>query len=1030
MSDINVQSFSGKVKVSNDLTVTTNVHADYFKGDGSLLTNLPSGSGGVWNTNSDNEIYFISSNVGISNADPGHNLSVGSNLYVDDDGSNVLVVTGNVKADHFVGDGSLLTGLSGSGGVWSTNAANEIYFINNNVGISNADPGHNLSVGSNLYVDDDGLDVLVVTGNVNATYLKGNGSMITNLPSGSGGVWSTNADNEIYFISSNVGISNSNPGHNLSVGSNLYVDDDGSNVLVVDGNIAAESIVIGGISIVPSYPLSLVTETGNITPHTIQFTNATTGLVVSSNIVVTGNVTAAYLHGDASNVTAVPAAQITGTLDAARIPTLNQSTTGSAATLTTPRSIGGVNFDGSAAIVPTTFNGATFSGDVTVDSPTFHVDSTDNRVGVGTVSPATPFHISSTNEITTSPAGSSVSQMRYGSTNSTVLFGVSSTAGHISAYDTSSFSTNRNLCFNADGGNVGIGTASPDGPLHLNLAGNSNFTGFTYQNADVKTVMANTGDGGSNISILQVYKSVQNRVPSAIDYHSETATASNVYTYCVNPYGGRIGLGTNNPNSDLTMGARIYNTTGFVGLTGTPSKGDPSNTTTTLPYTQSSTSNPNGTGYYFVNPYPGQAQCTIVYDNAQTTPGGLIYFYQNGPGYQPATTLPNSTVGTSEFTIPLLETGSIRVTAIHMKPVNGCQVRITAVYWVPFSGVTANIREGGKLVLGTVGGLGTPTGSLSFRPEYEQPSGNQLEPKEKVENGLAWMTDLSTWYNAGLGGNGINWSKGNATYGVSTGARIWFQPGSFISTSSGAPGNHGRLNLSAGYSTGTSNTPDITITSNKRVGIGVTNPDNKLEVRGSIQASLSDVNHGMIIGSDGTVRRDYGGDGAGFHFTSNAIWPTNHLGSYANDEIDLGNTSYRYKTIWSNNSLNSTSDDRLKHNEEEVADALGTIKKLKLLKYDKTGEMLAPDYNGDLTGISHHKELGFIAQSVLEIPELSFLVTVPGDPEDALEHGLKRGVEPYGMEYQGINNLLVQAVQELSAKNDSLEARILALENA
>ncbi len=87
MSNINVQSFSGKVKVSNDLTVTTNVHADYFKGNGSLLTNLPSGSGGVWNTNSDNEIYFISSNVGISNADPGHNLSVGSNLYVDDDGS-------------------------------------------------------------------------------------------------------------------------------------------------------------------------------------------------------------------------------------------------------------------------------------------------------------------------------------------------------------------------------------------------------------------------------------------------------------------------------------------------------------------------------------------------------------------------------------------------------------------------------------------------------------------------------------------------------------------------------------------------------------------------------------------------------------------------------------------------------------------------------------------------------------------------------------------------------------------------------
>jgi hypothetical protein len=305
MSDINVQTFSGKVKVSNDLTVTTNVHADYFKGDGSLLTNLPSGSGGVWNTNSDNEIYFISSNVGISNADPGHNLSVGSNLYVDDDGSNVLVVTGNVKADYFVGDGSLLTGLSGSGGVWSTNGDGEIYFINSNVGISNADPGHNLSVGSNLYIDDDGSNVLVVTGNVKADYFSGDGSLLTNLPSGSGGVWSTNGDGEIYFINSNVGISNADPGHNLSVGSNLYVDDDGLNVLVVDGNVAAESINIGGVSIVPSYPLSSVTDTGNTTPHTIEFTNAETGIVVDSNIVVAGNVTAAFLYGDASNVTGI-----------------------------------------------------------------------------------------------------------------------------------------------------------------------------------------------------------------------------------------------------------------------------------------------------------------------------------------------------------------------------------------------------------------------------------------------------------------------------------------------------------------------------------------------------------------------------------------------------------------------------------------------------------------------------------------------------------------------------------------------------
>ena len=52
-----------------------------------------------------------SSNVGIASVSTNHTLNVGSNLYVDDVGSNVLVVTGNVAADTYHGDGSKLTGL-------------------------------------------------------------------------------------------------------------------------------------------------------------------------------------------------------------------------------------------------------------------------------------------------------------------------------------------------------------------------------------------------------------------------------------------------------------------------------------------------------------------------------------------------------------------------------------------------------------------------------------------------------------------------------------------------------------------------------------------------------------------------------------------------------------------------------------------------------------------------------------------------------------------------------------------------------
>ncbi len=55
----------------------------------------------------------------------------------------------------------------------------------------------------------------------------------------------------------------------------------------------------------------------------------------------------------------------TATINAANIPTLNQNTTGSAATLTTPRAINGVNFDGSAPITVTAA-GSTLSDTVTV----------------------------------------------------------------------------------------------------------------------------------------------------------------------------------------------------------------------------------------------------------------------------------------------------------------------------------------------------------------------------------------------------------------------------------------------------------------------------------------------------------------------------------------------------------------------------------------------------------------------------------------------------------------------------------------
>ena len=97
---------------------------------------------------------------------------------------------------------------------------------------------------------------------------------------------------------------------------------------------------------------------------------------------VDGTVKATTFEGEGSALTALNAANIaSGTLDAARVPDLD------AAKITTG------TLDAARVPTPTTFTTATFSGDVTVDTPTFHVDTTNNRVGIGTNSPNEPLDI-------------------------------------------------------------------------------------------------------------------------------------------------------------------------------------------------------------------------------------------------------------------------------------------------------------------------------------------------------------------------------------------------------------------------------------------------------------------------------------------------------------------------------------------------------------------------------------------------------------------------------------------------------------
>ena len=99
----------------------------------------------------------------------------------------------------------------------------------------------------------------------------------------------------------------------------------------------------------------------------------------------------------------------------------------------------------------------------------------------------------------------------------------------------------------------------------------------------------------------------------------------------------------------------------------------------------------------------------------------------------------------------------------------------------------------------------------------------------------------------------------------------------------------------------------------------------------------------------------------------------------------------------------TTSDDRLKHNEEHITNGLKVLSQLVPKKYDKTFEMLSADYVGDLPS-DYIVEAGFIAQEVLET-DISFVIKIPDNVETT----------PYGIDYNCLFTYAIAGIKELDA---------------
>lgn len=111
-----------------------------------------------------------------------------------------------------------------------------------------------------------------------------------------------------------------------------------------------------------------------------------------------------------------------------------------------------------------------------------------------------------------------------------------------------------------------------------------------------------------------------------------------------------------------------------------------------------------------------------------------------------------------------------------------------------------------------------------------------------------------------------------------------------------------------------------------------------------------------------------------------------------------------------------TSDDRLKHNEQTIANALSTIRQLNPQIYQKTSTFKDTDYRGALSD-PYIIEAGLIAQEVEKIDELKFSVIVGNEQT------------PYSLNYNNIFVYSLAALKELDARVQIINENLNKNEN-
>jgi hypothetical protein len=926
----NAQPNITSVGTLTSLSVTGNVSANYFIGDGSQLTGLPAS--------------YSNTNVA----------------------AYLPTYTGNVSANYFIGNGSTLTNLTGAnvtGYVPLANAANTATSATTAGTVTtNAQPNIT-SVGT--------LSSLSVTGNVSAGNLKTDNLLYAN-----GVAWSFGS------TYSNTNVAAYLPTYTGNVSANYFIGNGATLTNIIGANVTgyvplanvantATSATTAGTVTTNAQPN--ITSVGTLTNLTVSG-NLTTGNLITSgsggNISDANYVIANYFSGNGSLLTSITGANVTGYVPLANVA--NSATTAGTVTTSAQPNITSVGtlsslsvtgnvtanyFIGNGATL-TNLTGANVTGYVPLANAANTATSATSAITAGTVTTNAQPNITSVGTLSSLSVTGNVSANYFIGNGSTLtnLTGANVT-GYVplanaanSATTATSATTAGTVTTNAQPNITSVGTltgvsVSGDATItgNLTVGGNTNYINVETLLVEDPIIELGGGPNGAPLSsndgkdrgtLLHYYTSAVTDAFMGWDnsnaefaFGSNVSVSSEVVTF--NTFGNvRAGyfIGNGSQLTSLT-GSSV---TGYVPLANTANTAITASTVTTnaqpnitsvgtlsslsvtgnvsanyfigdgsqltgLPASYANSDVANYLPTYTGNLSPGNLKTdNLLYANGTAwtfggTPGGLNTYVQFNDS--------NSFGGSSQFTF---DKGTNTLSVANITTGNGTGGNITGANYISASYLTGTLTTAAQpniTSLGTLSSLSV-TGNVS--------AGNLKTDNILYANGVAWSFG-STYSNT-------NVAAYLPTYTGNVSANYFIGNGATLTSITGANVT-GYVPLANAANTATSATTAGTVTTADQPNITSVGTLSSLSVTANITAGnlVTTGTSGNISGANYIVANYFVGDGslltglpASYANSNVANYLPTYTGNVAAGNLLTNNILYANGVAWTFSNYSNT----------------------------------------------------------------------------------------------------------------------------